>query len=150
MKREKFLWPLSQSHHRALVAAKRVREGLSNASPEDLSLEVEKASEVIQGLLKGELRQHFLEEEWILSLFEGHVGKNDPDPIRVRHEHRLMESLANEKTKAGLLRFAETLVAHVRFEEDVLFGRIQAHLGEDEKKTTGERLSRHSCEFPSE
>jgi len=133
-----------------LVAAKRVREILGNASQADLSGEVEKAFRLVQGLLKGELRQHFLDEEEMLGLFEVHVGKNDPDSNRVRDDHRLLESLAAEKTKESLLRFAETLSGHVRFEEDVVFGRIQEVLGAEEKKTTGERLTRHSCGMPGE
>jgi hemerythrin superfamily protein len=150
MKREKFLWPLSQSHHRALVAAKRVRESLGAASPNDLSAEVEKAFGAVQVFFNAELRRHFWEEEQILTLFEGHVGKNDSDTNRLRQEHRLLETLAGEKTKESLLRFAETLATHVRFEEDVLFGRIQEVLGPDEKETTGDRLTRYSCEIPTE
>ena len=33
MKREKYFWPLTQSHHRALLASRRVREGLLACPP---------------------------------------------------------------------------------------------------------------------
>lgn len=138
MKREKYLWPLSQSHHRALMAARRIREALSAAGPD--SGPVTELTAEVKSLYDGELLQHFWDEERILNLFESHVGCDDPDARRIRREHRLLESLAFQGTGECLLGFADLIVRHIRFEEDVLFGRIEAVLTGAEQKATGDIL----------
>jgi hemerythrin superfamily protein len=134
VKREKFLWPLSQSHHRALLTAKRVKEKLSaQGAGGDGNLVRETAAEV-QKLYDEELRLHFWDEEKILTLYEEHMGKSEPEPGRIRREHRFLEYLMRQADWQSLLAFAETLTTHVRFEEDVLFGEIEKVLGEGEKQ----------------
>ena len=145
MKREKFLWPLTQSHHRALVTAKRVRELLSVKAPDELESNLEKASAEVKRLFAGELQRHFRDEEKMLILFEERVGREDPDCLRLRLDHELLESLVPGKTKDTLLLFAETIVMHIRFEEGQLFGRIEKAFTEDEKKSTGGNLSISAC-----
>jgi hypothetical protein len=140
MKREKFLWPLSQSHHRALLAAKRVREGLDETAEAEAGERLGRAFAEVQALWEGELRRHFRDEEEMLAVFEGHAGKSDPDCARILSDHRLLESLAGQKNRESLLRFAETLRAHVRFEEDAWFGRVEKALDEEEKQRMGGRL----------
>lgn len=141
MKREKFLWPLTQSHHRALMAAKRVRESLSGpANPKTGGLEKALSNE-LKALYDGELQKHFWDEEKILTLYDGHMGKEEPEPARIRKEHRLLESLLGKEDRESLLHFAETLTAHVRFEEDVLFGRIESILNESEKEAVLKLIS---------
>ena len=143
MKREKYLWPLSQSHHRALMAARRIREALSAAGPD--SGPVTELTAEVKSLYDGELLQHFWDEERILNLFEAYAGDDDPDARRIRGEHRLLESLAFQGTGEGLLGFADLLVRHIRFEEDVLFGRIEGVLGGDDRKTVEEILKHQSA-----
>jgi hemerythrin-like domain-containing protein len=141
MKREKFLWPLSQSHHRALLLARKVKDRLSGAEPgKENSLPRELSAE-IQNLFKDELRKHFWDEERILGLFEERMGKGDPDVERIRKEHRLLESLGMRNDRESLVFFSETLTGHIRFEEDVLFPRFEKVLADDEKKVVGEMLA---------
>ncbi len=137
MKREKFLWPLSQSHHRALLASKKVKEALSAADPKREKACVEETAAELQKFYQEELRPHFWDEEKMLALYEGHMGREEPEPDRVRKEHRLLEFLLAQATKPSLLSFAETLANHVRFEEDVVFGRIEKILDDAEKKALG-------------
>ena len=125
MKREKYLWPLSQSHHRALVAAKRVKEQLSSVPPGGEATRILKISSELKELWAGELCQHFWDEERILALFEDRMGRNDPDVEKIRKEHRLLESFLALGTGESLAQFAETLVSHIRFEEDIFFGRLE-------------------------
>ena len=145
MKREKFLWPLTQSHHRALMAAKRVREGLAGPS--------EGVEEALLAELKTlygeELQRHFWDEERILSLYEARMGREEPEPARIRKDHRLLESLLYKGDRESLLQFAEILTAHVRFEEDVLFGRIEQVLGEPEKQAVDHLLQQGSVSCDS-
>lgn len=134
MKREKFLWLLTQSHHRALLMAKRVRERLCvPGAGEDQKLVREVAAEV-QKLYGEELRQHFWDEEKILAFYEEKIGREEPEPRLIRKEHRFLEQLVRQADWQSLLAFSQTLTDHVRFEEDVLFGKIEKVLGEGEKK----------------
>ncbi|MGH7739009.1 MAG: hemerythrin domain-containing protein [bacterium] len=142
MKREKFMWPLSQSHHRALLTARRVREAL----PAGIvgAERVKKTGEEVRVFFDQEMRQHFLDEEKILSMLETRVDKNDQDFARIRSDHKLLESLSRSGERDALLRFSEVLVAHIRFEEDVVFGRLEAKLTEDEKLEIGKLLEEHN------
>lgn len=150
MKREKFLWPLSQSHHRALLTAKRVREKLS--APGAGEEQAKEMAGEVQRLYDGELRLHFWDEEKIMVLYEERMGRDEPEPARIRKEHRLLESLMAQGDRPSLLAFADILTAHVRFEEDVFFGRIEKVLAEGEKQAVGHLLEREgalNCALPS-
>ncbi len=140
MKREKYLWPLSQSHHRALMAAKKIREGLSGPGVENKDKTLGELSAEVRGLFDDELRRHFWDEERILGLFEARFGKDDPDAGRIRREHRFLESLLSQNTAENLLRFSETLVLHIRFEEDLFFARIEGIFNESDARTVEEIL----------
>lgn len=142
MKREKYFWPLSQSHHRALVAAKRVKERLSAIPPGEEAERLNKVSAELKKLYEEELRQHFWDEERILVVFEGRMGENDPDAGKMRKEHRLLENLLAQNTRESLLQFAETLVPHIRFEEDIFFGRMERAFNEADQKAVLEILSK--------
>ena len=151
MKRETFLWPLSQSHHRALLAAKRVREKLSAVDPKEEKARVGEMSVEARKLYEEELRLHFWDEEKMLALYEEHMGCEEPEPARIRKEHRLLESLLAKSDRTSLLAFADALTAHVRFEEDVLFGKIEKALTEAEKQALGKLLQTTpaACPEPS-
>lgn len=140
MKREKYFWSLSQSHHRALVAAKRVKEQLSSIPEGEDVGRLSQASAELKKLYEGELRQHFWDEERILVVFEGRMGTGDPDDERMRKEHRLLVNLLTQNTRESLLLFAETLTAHIRFEEDVFFGRMERAFNEADQKAVTEIL----------
>ena len=146
MKREKFLWPLSQSHHRGLVLAKKVREGAAKEGVDEGSLKALSAE--VQRAYEGELRQHFRDEEEMLVLFESKVGAKDSDAERLRSDHRKLESLVPQASKESLLLFAETLTRHIRFEEDVLFGRLEKAFAENEKREWGDTLQEHAPSCP--
>lgn len=133
MKREKFLWPLSQSHHRALVTAKRIREKLLGAG--GYQEQVGEMAGEVRRFYDEELRLHFWDEEKILVLYEERMGREEPEPQRLRREHRRLESLMTSCDRKSLLEFAELLTAHVRFEEDDFFGRIEKVLVEGDKQT---------------
>jgi hemerythrin-like domain-containing protein len=144
VKREKFLWPLTQSHHRALLTARRVRERLSATGPGEKERVREMAREV-QKLYDEELRLHFWDEEKILALYEERMGPEEPEPQKIRREHRLLESLMAQAGPKSLLGFAELLTSHVRFEEDVLFGKIEKILSEGDKQAVGRLLEREAA-----
>lgn len=146
MKREKFLWPLTQSHHRGLVLAKSAREVAAQPGVGEGSLKA--VSGKIQKVFEGELRQHFRDEEEMMVLFESRVGAKDPDAERLRADHRLLESLVPKADRESLLLFAETLTGHIRFEEDILFGRLEKAFADTEKQEWGELLQEHAPSCP--
>lgn len=144
VKREKFIWPLTQSHHRALLAARRVRESLSTVPPSEEAEWAKKIGLEVREFFEKEMRQHFLDEEKIISILEAHAGKNDENFERIRTDHQRLESLAQSEDREGLLRFGEILVKHVRFEEDVVFADFETELTVDEKLEIGKLLEQHS------
>src|SRR5215472_13088746 len=112
MKREKFLWPLTQSHHRALMTAKHVKDSLSTFPPQEEAERVGKMATEVRKLYEEELQLHFWDEEKMLALYEGHMGGEEPEPGKIRKEHRLLEALMSRADRTSLLSFAELLVAH--------------------------------------
>jgi hypothetical protein len=111
------------------MAARRVREQLSPVPEGQESGRLKIVSSELKNLNEGELRQHFWDEERILGIFEDRMGTGDPDVERIRKDHRLLESLLLLNTRESLLQFADTLVGHIRFEEDIFFGAIGESLG---------------------
>ncbi len=120
-----------------------MKEKLSASDAVHEEVVKEMAAEV-RKLYEEELRLHFWDEEKILALYEERMGKDEPEPQRIRKEHRLLESLLLRADREGLLGFAELLNSHVRFEEDVLFGRVEKVLDEGGKKAVGQLLERET------
>jgi len=141
LKRERFLWPLTQSHHRALLAARRIRETLASSSspetPRHLAHEV-------AALYGAELKTHFADEETVIESLEKAAGVPDPDFERVRRDHRVMEALIPGGDRESLLTLAETLREHIRFEEEVVFPKFESRLGAEAKAAVGKTLTEHS------
>ncbi|HET9869290.1 MAG TPA: hemerythrin domain-containing protein [bacterium] len=138
MKRERFLWPLTQSHHGALLLAKRVREQLPGTAGDPTALS--RLAAEVRGQFQRELGPHFGQEGEILEVFGRRVGAGDPDILRILDEHRKMEAWAGEGSAEALAAFAETLTRHIRFEEEVLFPRWETLFTEDEKRWVSQRL----------
>jgi|SRR5665213_575213 len=140
MKREKFLWPLTQGHHGALVAARNIRNRLAGLGENESEGLLRLNKEVVH-FFELDLREHFRgEEEEVMKAFEIHAGAGDADLLKIRKEHKTMELLAKASTKNELQLFADTLTAHIRFEEDVFFPRVEAVLTDEEKNILAERL----------
>jgi iron-sulfur cluster repair protein YtfE (RIC family) len=94
-----------------------------------------------------ECREHFrLEEELLLPALARHAGADDPDIQRILAEHadlrrRIAELDAKPDTKAEVLnRLGKLLSDHVRYEERIVFGRIEATLAPDELDAIGGHL----------
>ena len=140
MKREKFLWPLTQSHHRGLVLAKHLREMLTDRPGPEEGAWVRAALEEVRRAYDGELRQHFWDEERILGLYEAHLGTEEPLPAKIRRDHRTLETLMARGDRESLLAFAEKLTAHIRFEEEELFTGWEQIFSAPEKEALGKLL----------
>ena len=140
MKREKFLWPLTQGHHGALVGARNVRDRLSKLGEENGEGLLSLAREVSE-FFNLDLAEHFrAEEEELMKVFEAHVGPNDPGLLRIKKDHEVLRALSAVPGQKELLLFADTLMAHVRYEEDVFFPRVEMTLTTEEKILETEKL----------
>jgi hemerythrin-like domain-containing protein len=100
---------------------------------------------------KGELKPHFEAEEAMARDLAAHVGASDGDITRLVSDHRSMEQLVQKGFKEDLLRFADLLKTHIRFEEDRFFGRLERTLSPGEIQKAGEKLMKlgaSSCQVP--
>jgi len=140
MKREKFLWPLTQGHHGALLAAKKIREKLSKIGEGDKPA-LEALGREVTEIFQRDLEPHFRgEERELLPIFAGHAGAQDEGVRKIREDHETLRALARSAVKADLQRFADGLTAHVRYEEEVFFPRVEQALTEGEKAVEAEKL----------
>lgn len=128
MKRSSALLPLSREHHQALVAAKRIQDKAAQGQPALLDYWFS-----IREELADELNQHFLEEE---NGF-GHLLTGDIKQ-RFESDHQTLRQLLETDQHDEIVRFAEQLRDHVRFEEREMFSWLeQKHL-----PTLSQQLSR--------
>ena len=149
MKRDSRLYPLSWNHRDLLVFADRVRMALTTDhpryrfSPEALLdqarefwrsvflLHLEAETEILFECLETAGGHLKMERETILSEFKelAEIFK------------KVSASPPGEETKPLLVRFADLIIHHVRFEERELFPRAQEILSAGELNRIGEALT---------
>ncbi|MCL6522793.1 MAG: hemerythrin domain-containing protein [Firmicutes bacterium] len=141
-RRNEGLIPLSQQHHRALVAGKSLRDAARD--PSDAGA-LRRAAEEFLAFWREDGAAHFRREEDLLLPFYGRWGEaNDPRVVRMLVEHvelrtrvqQLEEALAaGREPEAGFLAdLGRRMSDHVRLEEDEVFPLIEATV-------PGERLA---------
>jgi hemerythrin-like domain-containing protein len=127
MKRCPALQDLSREHHTALRLAlhlKRVASGGDEAA-------VDAACAETRAIFASELLPHFREEEQCL-LPRLQAAGASAVVARTLIEHRALQRLVRDleiPDRETLLRFAELMTTHVRFEERELFDQAEALLG---------------------
>ncbi len=121
IKRHKALVSFSKYHHFGLQLSWKIRQGLAHA------ISCERISLYVLYFFKEDLARHFKEEEDLLFplLPSAHLLRQ-----RAEAEHalvyKLIHSLEQNKIDKTLLNlFADTLEAHIRFEERELFNQLQ-------------------------
>jgi hemerythrin-like domain-containing protein len=128
MKRSAALQSLSRDHHQALVVAQRLRRA-------------DDAEEVAAAFLdfwRGSGQRHFRIEEEVLLPYWALLGTVDETAAaRLSQEHLAIRSAALAiATRAPdleeLRALGDRLAAHVRFEERVLFARLEEDLDADD------------------
>ena len=126
MKRMPELRGLTNEHHRALVFAKKAKRAVDEGGPAPARLWREAGQ-----YFREELDRHFDNEEVYLGRPLEAIGGQRPLAERLYREHRALRAFFQPgagRSPDELLRFAELLVAHVRFEERELFEAAQEHL----------------------
>ncbi len=118
LKRHKALQPLSREHHQGLLLCWKIKNGLKKEiAPE----RIKAYSDCIWDEL---MKPHFkIEEAEIFPI----LGDSNPLVKQALEEHQHLESLftAEEQLANNLEMLANDLDSHIRFEERVLFQKIQ-------------------------
>ncbi len=134
MKRHPDLLQLSREHYGALKLARDARRAAASG---DASAVAALAQRVVQ-VFAAELDPHFCVEEQGILVLLAQVGQQEL-VARTLADHaelrRLAQALATPNA-GTLLRFAEQLGAHVRFEEREVFEAAQARLAMDAVEST--------------
>ncbi len=118
IKRHEAIQPLSREHHNGLVFCWRIRSGLSKR------VDVSRIKTYVDWFWANHLRQHFeVEENYVFPVLDS----DDALLIRALDEHRTLATLMTTDTDLihTLETAAITLEGHIRFEERVLFNKIQ-------------------------
>jgi len=131
MKREKFLWPITHSHHFGLMTAKTIQRLLAQKPSKK---ELEDLRRKAERFFKTDLEAHIGVEEKMLDQLAFHNGTDDPLLARSRREHKELSQLLKKKDLKSLKLFAEKLIQHIYFEEDKLFPEIEDQFTQTEKE----------------
>lgn len=125
MKRHPKLLNLSREHHTALKLASDARRAADSGD----SSEVKRMAGRVVCVFATELDPHFRVEEAGLLVWLAQTGERDlvQRTLKEHAELRNQARAVDLSTQSALRKFAELLVAHVRFEERELFEKAQNH-----------------------
>lgn len=152
MKRHPGLHALSEHHHHVLVQALAIRRA-QDAPVARRPGAFRRVARTLLRFWKQTGRKHFREEEEVLlPAYARHVPLDqDKAVVRMLADHAalraaledLEQTLAAGRPLEGeLAALGRRLREHVRLEEDQIFPRLQATLGEEELQALGQRLTR--------
>ena len=125
MKRDTALRELSSEHHTGLVLVRRIRK---ETAPTEAATKAR--WEEVRQRFASELEPHFQKEEDGLLPVLRAIGESALVERTLR-EHEAMRRLVAEGGPGDLLRFAQCLDDHIRFEEKELFEVAQRRLSAD-------------------
>lgn len=126
MSRTGALLPLSREHHTSLVMARAARKAADDNDNSAVCLAVVARMEAHWHAL---MAAHFEQEEQLIRLAAEAL---DPESVaRILTEHDELRMLAcgpcDLEPAVRLRRFSDRIVAHVRYEERILFPQLQSH-----------------------
>jgi len=127
MPRTGALLPLSREHHTSLVMARVARKAADSNDGAACAAAIARIEAHWHTLMAA----HFEQEEQLIRLAAEML---DPESVaRIHTDHEELRTLAcspcSLKPTERLRRFADLVVAHVRYEERVLFPQLQLHPG---------------------
>ena len=143
MKRIDALKGLSHQHHQGLFAALKLKRAQRETALE--------ARTAFLNFFEREGASHFrAEEALLLPAFARHVQPDDPLIVRVLTDHVDLRRQAldleadADPAPAALQALGERLESHIRFEERVLFPKVEATLPVEELERLGIALAHDS------
>lgn len=127
MKRHPQLQDLSREHHGALKLARAARQAAESGEMDAMTAFAQRAVR----LFASELDPHFRVEEQGILVALARAGENElvQRTLSEHAELRRLAMLLSDPDAVTLLRFADLLAAHVRFEERELFEAAQHQMG---------------------
>lgn len=123
IKRHKGLQALSREHHQGLLLSWKIRAGLKKG------VSIDRIKNYCDFFFKEELLNHFnIEEQHIFTLLDS----NNELVKKALAEHRRLKRLFLKKTSdmKTIIAIEEELEQHIRFEERILFNKIQEQASE--------------------
>jgi hypothetical protein len=145
VKRDERLVRLSWDHHHGLVLALRLERELPGADDDAIAALY---SDLLAFWAKGLLPHFRAENECLLARLIRHVEPTSEEVRRTQVDHLQMEALVATmrdsrdpgSRRDSLREFGETLRAHIRWEEAVLFAATQERLTSAEMDALAEEL----------
>jgi hemerythrin-like domain-containing protein len=125
IKRSVALKPLSREHHHGLLLSWKIREGFKQ------NVAIERIKRYTDWFWKHHLQAHFeFEENYVFPI----LGQGHELIIKALQEHNRLQQIftATDTVKENLSSIEEELVAHIRYEERVLFKEIQSIASDDQ------------------
>ena len=127
LKRSLPLIPISREHHHGLLLAWKIREGLK------YKITLDRIKKYTDWFWESHLLPHFeFEEKYIFPILE---KNNDLIKIVLQEHTKLKQLFSSKKVdKENLLSIQKELTAHIRFEERILFKKIESVASESQLK----------------
>jgi len=125
IKRHAALQSLSRDHHHGLLLSWKIRKGFTKG------ISIERMVDYASWFFKNSLLAHFeLEEKYIFPL----LGDKDELVKKALAQHRRLVRLfeLKEDNQKNLCLIEEELECHIRFEERILFNKIQEVASKEE------------------
>lgn len=125
IKRHEALKGLSRDHHQGLLLSFKIRQGLK------LNVSVDRIKKYCDWFWLKHLVPHFQEEEKLVFPV---LGYSNELVKRALTEHKELENLflSKNNTEEHLIKIGSELESHIRFEERILFNKIQETASKEE------------------
>lgn len=143
IQRHEALQPVSREHHFGLLLGWKIQKAA------DKNIAPQRVFNYLKFAFRTELQPHFeLEERAVFPV----LGNEDPLVQQALDEHQTIENLITRGSHNNdtLEEIRTLLNAHIRFEERVLFQKIQENATEEEFKVMVQAHSAHEVEKSNE
>lgn len=139
IKRHESIQPFSREHHHSLLLCWKIRQGLAK------DIDLNRIKKFVDWSWETRIKPHFIAEEQYMFPV---LSENDPLIIQAKKEHKRIESLFNEKENLleSFKAIEKELDEHIRFEERVLFNKIQEAANSEQLK----EIEKHHEELNSD
>jgi hemerythrin-like domain-containing protein len=136
IKRNEYIKKLSKDHHSGLLFCWKIRQGLKHEVP------IERIKKYAGYFWSNHLAKHFNEEEVILfsPLKDELVQRAIDDHKQIKHQLDELLDDSTDDAKKGLVRLANLIDDHIRYEERKLFPHLEEVLTEKQLKEIGRKL----------
>lgn len=136
LKRNDNLLKLSRDHHAGLLFCWKIRQGVK------YHIETDRMIRYVKYFWNHHLATHFREEEEFLfpPLKDAEVQKALDQHQKIKAFVDKVEVPGIESEEHVLLELADTVDAHIRYEERVLFPHLQEQLSDEQLEMIGEQI----------